>query len=372
MSVYSSALSFSALFDDALLLWRTTTSCDHALSDDALSSPVWRTTTPSPLPRTYDDVSVVAMEIMTDPSGGMPGMIPLSPIREVTEQGSASSGTTRSGLPPFENADSPHSPMRWYPTGGQAAVPQSEDLIDLTTDLTNPFRGFQYVPTAYAGQGAQAAATTSQYLPDHAASFFSAPPQLSSTPHGQAPSVAADTRRQETGDVNESLDFLAGAGFELSDPVLAAALQDPTLTTTLAKYVEQALVTQERARTTETSARGSTVAFADEIGSHAAGKSGGSRPQARSASSILTPSRASIHRLPQGVVGGMALNRPIGPNDKGLQHIASPGILRKGPSQEPDPQGMRSTPARALFETRRLYTFWIPYGDFSDFCWASL
>ncbi|KAE8236456.1 hypothetical protein A4X06_0g9544 [Tilletia controversa] len=296
------------------------------------------------------------MEIMTDPSGGMPGMIPLSPIREVTEQGSASSGTTRSGLPPFENADSPHSPMRWYPTGGQAAVPQSEDLIDLTTDLTNPFRGFQYVPTAYAGQGAQAAATTSQYLPDHAASFFSAPPQLSSTPHGQAPSVAADTRRQETGDVNESLDFLAGAGFELSDPVLAAALQDPTLTTTLAKYVEQALVTQERARTTETSARGSTVAFADEIGSHAAGKSGGSRPQARSASSILTPSRASIHRLPQGVVGGMALNRPIGPNDKGLQHIASPGILRKGPSQEPDPQGMRSTPARALFETRALST----------------
>ncbi|CAD6896654.1 unnamed protein product [Tilletia controversa] len=254
--------------------------------------------------------------------------------------------------------------MRWYPTGGQAAVPQSEDLIDLTTDLTNPFRGFQYVPTAYAGQGAQAAATASQYLPDHAASFFSAPPQLSSTPHGQAPSVAADTRRQETSDVNESLDFLAGAGFELSDPVLAAALQDPTLTTTLAKYVEQALVTQERARTTETSARGSTVAFADEIGSHAAGQSGGSRPQARSASSILTPSRASIHRLPQGVVGGMALNRPIGSNDKGLQHSASPGILRKGPSQEPDPQGMRSTPARALFETRPIVRAgeW-PYGS---------
>ena len=28
-------------------------------------------------------------------------------------------------------------------------------------------------------------------------------------------------------------------------------------------------------------------------------------------------------------------------------------------------------PQTGLFR-RRLYTFWIPYGDFSDFCWASL
>ncbi|KAE8217608.1 hypothetical protein CF319_g8343 [Tilletia indica] len=63
-------------------------------------------------------------------------------------------------------------------------------------------------------------------------------------------------------------------------------------------------------------------------------------------------SRSGIHRLPESIAGGLAFNRPLGPNDRAGSYHPPPGILRRTPSQPAEHVLSRPSPTRALFEPR--------------------
>ncbi|KAE8249791.1 hypothetical protein A4X13_0g5071, partial [Tilletia indica] len=174
--------------------------------DDMAGSSIWRTTTPLFPPVAYDDAQA-AERRNVDPSSGRTEMEPLSPIMEVSAEGSASA-VSEAGSRLDYDMTAPQAEMSWYaPLRPMTSLAQnSEDLIDLSADATNPFTGFRPAPPRRAEQ--------------------------SSTTPEQNPSVRH--ARQSTPLPTEDLKFLVGAGFRIEDPALTSVLQDPGAVSALA------------------------------------------------------------------------------------------------------------------------------------------
>ncbi|KAE8217494.1 hypothetical protein CF326_g9426, partial [Tilletia indica] len=307
----------------------------HSAYDDVIASPAPRTTTPNLILFAYDDAAVAtpaaAAKRGVEPSSGMPGMEPLSPIQEVSAEGSRSPETSNSGNPKQMDSD-PQAELSWYaplrPMKPAVALPASDDLIDLSTE-TNPFSGFR--PASPASR--KPAITT--------------PSRLS----------PAALPRQSTPASDDALNFLVGAGFLLEDPALAPVLRDSAAVSALARSLQQALTIQEKelsiaspaAASREGRREGSVVTFADEVGSQTTTAYGGAQRAARQqAVSTDPPSRTSAHRLPEGIVGGLSFDRPLGPDDRGN----SQSRLLGASSQGRDPRTSSISPGRPIFETR--------------------
>ncbi|KAE8207014.1 hypothetical protein CF327_g7435 [Tilletia walkeri] len=261
----------------------------------------------------------------------MPGMEPLSPIQEVSAEGSRSPETSKSGDPEQMDSD-PQAELSWYaplrPMKPAVALPATDDLIDLSTE-TNPFSGFR------------------------PASPVSHKPPMT-TPSRLPP---APLPRQSTPVSVDALNFLAGAGFLLEDPALAPVLRDSAVVSALARSLQQALTIQEKELSIASPAHasregrreGSVVQFADEVGSQTTTAYGGAQRAARQqAASTDPPSRTSAHRLPEGIVGGLSFDRPLGPDDRGNSQSRPLGAS----SQPRDPRTSSISPGRPLFESR--------------------
>ncbi|KAE8237478.1 hypothetical protein A4X06_0g9216, partial [Tilletia controversa] len=334
----------------------------RAMYDDMHVFSAWCTTTPF-FAYAYDDATEAAKKAM--PSSGKTEIDLLSPIEEEIEGSYGTSATGRSGRslpPPLSPRLSSPQQQRWYPASSErraeadARLPQ-DDLIDLTVEM-GPFGGFRPVSGPIKPDSDVDYADRPVEAPDESEHEDSAPARQDA---GRTTSRIAD---QQTG-AELASDYLSAAGFELSDPALVRVTQDPGAVKALAMYLQRALSRElssaDRASLTSNPLHqrkdlerdGSVVTFAEDFGSQPAVEhTAAPRVERQQATSAAPSSRSGIHRLPESIAGGLAFNRPLGPNDRAGSYHPPPGILRRTPSQPAEQPMPRPSPARAFFEPR--------------------
>ncbi|KAE8185155.1 hypothetical protein CF328_g7629, partial [Tilletia controversa] len=271
------------------------------------------TTTPGLSPTAYDDAPALAQAAAYDdavaPAAARRGTDPLrkrtemespSSIQMASAGDTASAETTRRGWPQYDT-QAPHVRAdRCPPTRSMtSAAHDHRHLIDLATDY--PFGGFQ---------PARADSAVRAHLPPSRSPLFASPPQNDAI-------------------FARALDFLAGAGFQLTDPALVPLLQDAAATIAAARCLSRALVAQSEATHAD------SPLPAHESAAH---------PSRQQNTSARTPSLQSKHRLPKGMVGDSPFDRlPVSSNHGAQQAHTQRDLRLESPASPSSAQSLQAS-----------------------------
>ncbi|CAD6927216.1 unnamed protein product [Tilletia controversa] len=223
-----------------------------------------------------------------------------SSIQMASAGDTASAETTRRGWPQYDT-QAPHVRAdRCPPTRSMtSAAHDHRHLIDLATDY--PFGGFQ---------PARADSAVRAHLPPSRSPLFASPPQNDAI-------------------FARALDFLAGAGFQLTDPALVPLLQDAAATIAAARCLSRALVAQSEATHAD------SPLPAHESAAH---------PSRQQNTSARTPSLQSKHRLPKGMVGDSPFDRlPVSSNHGAQQAHTQRDLRLESPASPSSAQSLQAS-----------------------------